>query len=120
MSKNQPESEENLKSKDGDESRLPMYQDFHPNIEDPQYVEKLRALYPDLPNPELMLDLGFQAIYSPCPPENLLQPSAKPSRTSRTRNLTPSEIESLREDMKKVGRQVDGRSHHLPQNKKPA
>jgi hypothetical protein len=35
------------------------------------------------------------------------------------RNLTPSEIESLMEDMKKAGQQVEGRSRHLPQNKKP-
>jgi hypothetical protein len=56
-----------------------MFEDFHPDINDPQYVEKLRALYPDIPNPELILDLGYQVIY----PVEPLPQSEKPSETSK-------------------------------------
>ncbi len=51
------------KNKKASKSRLSMYSDFHPDIDDPDYVEKLRRLYPDLENPEWILDLGHQAIY---------------------------------------------------------
>jgi len=73
------------------------------------------------------LDADLQLPYNPAPPENHLQPLEKPSRKSKKppplvqlRNLTDSEVESLREDMNKAGEQVEGRSRHLPQNQKPA
>ena len=51
-----------LKRKGG-EMRMAMYQNLHPATDDPQYVEKMRALYPYLKCPEQMLDLGYQVIY---------------------------------------------------------
>jgi hypothetical protein len=99
MSKNRKESEDSLKSKGS------------------------KTLSPEEYLPELDTDL--QVPYNPAPLENLLQPSEKPSKKSKKpapvvelRKLTPSEIESLREEMNKVGEQVKGRSRHLPKNKK--
>jgi hypothetical protein len=47
----------------GTPPREPMWQDFHPFIEDPDYVKKLRKLYPGWKSPELTLDLGCQEIF---------------------------------------------------------
>jgi hypothetical protein len=49
----------------GRKTRLLMYEDFFPDFDDPQYIEKVRALYPDIPDPENWLDLGFETVYPP-------------------------------------------------------
>jgi len=121
MSKKRRKPESSSKPKDSKESRLAMYQDFHPALGDPQYVEKLRMLYPGIECPELILDLGYQVIYPPVrlsEAKNPFETSKKPAPAVELRNLTPAEVESLLEDMKKAARQVEGRSRHLPQNKK--
>jgi len=99
MPKNQPESEESLKSKG---SKTPSPEETY------------------LPE----LDTDLQLPYNPAPLEKPSRTLEKPSKKSKKpahviqlRNLTPSEYESLMEDMKEVGLQVDGRSRHLPQNK---
>jgi hypothetical protein len=92
MSKNRKESEDSLKSKGS------------------------KTLSPEEYLPELDTDL--QVPYNPAPLEKPSRKSKKPPPAVELRNLTPSEYESLLEDMEEVGLQVDGRSRHLPKNKK--
>ena len=85
MSKKRKESEKSLKSKGSGESSLHMLQDFHAKIDDPEYVEKLRALYTDFPCPETIVDLGYQVIYQCTPLLSPGKPSRKESKKSAPR-----------------------------------
>jgi hypothetical protein len=103
MSKKRRKPGSSSKPKAREENRLAMFQDFHPAINDPQYVEKLRALYPDIECPEMILDLGYQVIYPGARLSEAKNPfvaSKKPLPSVEVRDLTPLEIESLKREMK--------------------
>ena len=68
--------------------------------------------------PELDADLQRPYPSPLAPSEKPSETSAKPASVVEPRKLTPEEVESLLEDMEKVGEQVKGRSRHLLKDQK--